>query len=305
MRPTMGVSFRRPLDSHTDCGRDARVPRDDSPNLDCTLEGSVFPDLEILWGPERLQWCVCVVFQKRVDRFGNCDAGVGRGKRAGRGERGSMRYGFVHFCAIFSNFRGKMSALSALPPPPQNIYSNTCLKRGSEISVRLWNFAGFLTRNCSFFAYFCATERKRKLFERAGLPACARRYGWHDGRSIAQMVESGKFGWALGASQNGGEFLATSGELHWDCSAHYSGQPQIWDAPVGVGVRPTMGVSFRRPLDSHTDCGRDARVPRGDSPNLDCTLRARSGASRSGGMAQRGACWLDEATGPRIPHRPP
>ena len=213
MRPTMGVSFRRPLDSHPDCGRDARVPRDDSPNLDCTLEGSVFPDLEILWGPERLQWCVCVIFQKRVDRFGNCDEGVGRGKRAGRGERGSMRYGFVHFCAIFSNFWGKMSALSALPPPPlQNICSNTCLKRGSEISVRLWNFAGFLTRNCSFFAYFCATERKRKLFARAGLPACARRYGWHDGRSIAQMVESGKFGWALGASQNRGAFLATSGQ---------------------------------------------------------------------------------------------
>ena len=36
-------------------------------------------------------------------------------------------------------------------------------------------------------------------------------------------------------------------------------------------VRFKMGVSFRRPLGSHTDCGRDARVPRGDSPNLDYT----------------------------------
>ena len=147
---------------------------------------------------------------------------------------------FARFSQIFGE-KCPLCPLYPPPPPLQNICSNTCLKRGSEISVRLWNFAGFLTRNCSFIAYFCATESKRKLFERAGLPACARRYGWHDGRSIAQMVESGKFGWALGASQNGGEFLATSGELHWD-SAHYSGQPQIWDAPVGVGVRPTTGV---------------------------------------------------------------
>ena len=80
---------------------------------------------------------------------------------------------------------------------------------------------------------------------------------------------------AGGASQNGGEFLATSGELHWDaqpatldnpksgmhpkpgvhprffewgrvsgylwgvtlgCSARYSGQPQIWDAPKAGGA---------------------------------------------------------------------
>ena len=43
------------------------------------------------------------------------------------------------------------------------------------------------------------------------------------------------------------------------------------NCPAFGGVRFKMGVSLRRPLGSHTDCGRDARVPRGDSPNLDCT----------------------------------
>ena len=66
-----------------------------------------------------------------------------------------------------------------------------------------------------------------------------------------------------GASQDGGEFLATSGELHWDA------QPATLDSPKSglhpdARVRFKMGVSFRRPLGSHTDCGRDARVPRGN-----------------------------------------
>ena len=99
------------------------------------------------------------------------------------------------------------------PPPYWNICSKSCLKRGSGISVRLWNFAGFLTRNCSFVAYFCVIESKRKLFEKAGLPACARRYGWHDGGSIAQMVESGKFGWAL--SESGFSCLALPQVPEW------------------------------------------------------------------------------------------
>ena len=114
------------------------------------------------------------------------------------------------------------------------------------------------------------------------------------------MVESGKFGWALGASQNRGEFLATSGELHWDAQPttldnpksgmhpdargasqdggeflatsgelHWDAQPATLDNPKSglhpdARVRFKMGVSFRRPLGSHTECGRDARVPRGD-----------------------------------------
>ena len=42
-------------------------------------------------------------------------------------------------------------------------------------------------------------------------------------------MASGVFG--EGASQDGGEFLATSGGVTLGCSARYSGQPQIWVAP--------------------------------------------------------------------------
>ena len=209
--------------------------------------------------------------------------------------------------ARFSQIFGEKCPLCPLYPPPplQNICSKSCLKRGSEISVRLWNFAGFLTRNCSFLAYFCATERKRKLFERAGLPACARRYGWHDGRSIAQMVESGKFGWALGACQNRGEFLATSGELHWDAQPTTLDNPKSGMHPWALGCGPQRGGVFGDLWTATRIAGETPAFP-GAIPQIwTFTLRARSGASRSGGMAQRGACWLDEPTGPRIPHRPP
>ena len=45
--------------------------------------------------------------------------------------------------------------------------------------------------------------------------------------------------------------------------------PLLWTTPnlgctLTHGCGSKMGVSFRRPLGSHTDCGRDARVPRGD-----------------------------------------
>ena len=127
------------------------------------------------------------------------------------------------------------------PPPLLEHLFQSCLKRGSGISVRLWDFAGFLTRNCLLFAYFSATESKRKLFERAGLPACARRYGWHDGGSIAQMVESGKFGWAL--SESGFSCLAAA-----KCPNCWNQRrPNLWiDRMADDGPIPIRWVSSRR-----------------------------------------------------------
>ena len=54
-----------------------------------------------------------------------------------------------------------------------------------------------------------------------------------------------------GASQNGGEFLATSGELHWDAQPATLDNPKSGMHPL-KGVHPKMGVSFWLPLGSYT-----------------------------------------------------
>ena len=47
------------------------------------------------------------------------------------------------------------------------------------------------------------------------------------------------------ASQNGGEFLATSGELHWDAQPATLDNPKIWDAPgISQGAVPRWGRVF-------------------------------------------------------------
>ena len=127
---------------------------------------------------------------------------------------------------------------------------------------------------------FLRARGGRELVERTVLLELARVYkllqpGWTeystDGRIGQAGIDSGVHP-KMGAS-------------FWLPLGSYTGMlsPLLWTTPnlgctLTHGCGSKWGVSFRRPLGSHTDCGRDARVSRGDpqiwdapviEPNLD------------------------------------
>ena len=117
-----------------------------------------------------------------------------------------------HPSAILLNIQGKMSALSALPPPPAPITIRSgpsCLRlRRPSLPAGGQGVQRSLAR-----PHACTTDIIPHTF-----------YGVRPGLS-------------QGASQNGGEFLATSGKLHWDAQAATLDNPKYGMHPLRLPNR--------------------------------------------------------------------
>ncbi len=151
-----------------------------------------------------------------------------------------------HPSAILLNVQEKMSALSAFTPPPLSI---TIRRETSCLRLRRPSLAAG------------GQGVQRGL---ARPDACTTDIVPHSCTGVRP-------GLSQRASQNGGEFLATSGELRWDLQPATLDNPKSGMHPSHRGCSSKWGRVWGVSLASDTGCGRDARVPRGMSPNLDHT----------------------------------
>ena len=148
-----------------------------------------------------------------------------------------------HPSAILLNVQEKMSALSAFTPPPLNYYTKGNVLFAFAEAVAAGRRPGSATgsgsagclhdRHCTTLLYWCAAGPLTGVRFTMGVSFWLSLESY-TGFRCQPLWSPPNLDHTLsqGASQNGGEFLATSGELRWDL------QPATLDNPKS-GMHPS------------------------------------------------------------------